>query len=736
MSDTASPLLERLAGLRERVAFLVERRSATDPTAADPMRGMYVTDDAVRHLLFGRTAGVNPAGPQASDRPGGPDGPAERGTAQAPQKQGAVGAADAVDPADEPDDSGTAEPSDDDRLHWLAHWLRLSPLDIQILLIALAPDLDRTFEPLYGYLNDDVTRRRATVALALDLCGVPAHSAAGRSRFHPAARLFSRGLIEMVDPERPFLSRSLRVPDRVVAHLLGDDTPDPALAGTVRPLPYRPVEPDAEDGEGPEGAVAIGTAYGVDPVVGRLAERLAARPLTVYLREHRDGDGLACAIVALGAAGIPALHLVPGKRPVNHGPEEHAPAEHTAGERPPYRELLREARLTGCAIVVTSLPEKPEELIRALAVSDVPVVFADPRPYDPQWYDGGRDPIVLEAPRRRAGDLDAWRAALGPEEPGFDLAPVVAAYRLGPGGIDRASRAALDLAAFDGMELSAAHLRRAARQQSASGLERHARRVRPDVGWNDLVLPDGPLAQLRELVLRAQHRDRVLGDWRLSAGGGRGRGVVGLFAGDSGTGKTLSAEVVAGELGLDLYVVQLPSIVDKYVGETEKNLERIFTEADRTDAVLLFDEADAVFGKRSEVSNSNDRHANMESAYLLQRLESFDGIALLTTNLRSNIDDAFTRRLDLVVDFPFPDEEQRLALWRHSLAHVPCADDIDPASCARDFELAGGSIRSAVVTAAYAAAGRGDGVSTADLLAGAQREYRKSGRLVLDDTSW
>lgn len=329
--------------------------------------------------------------------------------------------------------------------------------------------------------------------------------------------------------------------------------------------------------------------------------------------------------------------------------------------------------------------------IRALTVTDVPVLFADPRPYDPQWCDSGRDPIVLDAPRQRAGDLDAWRAALGPREPAFDLAPVVAAYRLGPGGIDRASRAARDLAAFDGTELSAAHLRFAARQQSASGLERHARRIRPDVGWNDLVLPVGPLAQLRELVLRARHRDRVLGDWRLSTGGGRGRGVVGLFAGDSGTGKTLSAEVVAGELGLDLYVVQLPSIVDKYVGETEKNLERIFTEADRTDTVLLFDEADAVFGKRSEVSSSNDRHANMESAYLLQRLESFDGIALPTTNLRSNIDDAFTRRLDLVVDFPFPDEEQRLALWRHSLAHVPCAEDIDPASCARDFELAGGT---------------------------------------------
>ncbi|MEV7424602.1 MULTISPECIES: ATP-binding protein [unclassified Streptomyces] len=718
MSGPSSPLLERLAALRDRVAFLVERRSATDPTATDPMRGMYLTDDAVRHLLFGGPKGTDTSEQEAPQEPDGTDATSEP---------------DGTDEPEAADDPYGAGPSPDDRLHRLAHLLRLSPLDTQILLVALAPDLDRTFEALYGYLNDDVTRRRATVALALDLCGVPAHSVAGRSRFHPSAPLLTRGLIEVEEPESPFLSRSLHVPDRVVAHLLGDDTPDPALDGTVRPLPYLPRDADAENTADPRTA---GTAYGDHPLVRKLAEQLAARPLMVYLREHRDGDGLACATVALGAAGIAALHLTPGQRPGDHRPGEHAPVERTSGERLPYRELLREARLTGRAIVVTSLPERPEELVRALAVSDVPVLLADPRPYDPQWCDGGHDPLVLDAPRQRAGDLDAWRAALGPEEPGFDLAPVVAAYRLGPGGIGRASRTALDLAAFDGAELSAAHLRLAARQQSASGLERHARRIRPDVGWNDLVLPEGPLTQLRELVLRAQHRDRVLGDWRLSAGGGRGRGVVGLFAGDSGTGKTLSAEVVAGELGLDLYVVQLQSVVDKYIGETEKNLERIFTEADRTDAVLLFDEADAVFGKRSEVSSSNDRHANMESAYLLQRLESFDGIALLTTNLRSNIDDAFTRRLDLVVDFPFPEEDQRLALWRHSLAHVPCADDVDPASCARDFELAGGSIRSAVVTAAYAAAGRGDGVSTADLLAGAQREYRKAGRLVLDDATW
>ncbi|WP_326653186.1 MULTISPECIES: ATP-binding protein [unclassified Streptomyces] len=662
---TADPLLQRLALLRDAVALLVERRGATDPTAADPLRGLYLSDESARRLLS--------AAPHPPDVP------------------------------DFPDHSPAGD--DGDRLRRLAGRLRLTALDARILLVALAPELDRTFEPLYGYLNDEISRRRATTGLALDLCGVPVHSAPARARFHPSAPLSALGLLAVEEPERPFLSRSLRVPDRIVAHLLGDDTPDAALDGTVRRLP--------DSGSG------TGAARGSDPLIPKLAERLAAGPLSAYLREHRDGDALACVTAALGESGTEALHLTPG-------------------EHPPYPELLREARLTGRALVVTSLPEKPEALVRALAVDDVTVLLAGSRPYDPQWCDGVHTPLVLDAPRQRSGDLDAWTSALGASsgEPGFDLAPVVAAYRLGGTGIGRAARAALDLAAFDGAALSAAHLRLAARQQSTSGLERHARRIRPDVGWRDLVLPDQPLAQLHELVLRCRHRDQVLGDWRLSAGGGRGRGVLALFAGDSGTGKTLSAEVVAAELGLDLYVVQLPSIVDKYVGETEKNLERIFTEADRTDAVLLFDEADAVFGKRSEVNSSNDRHANLESAYLLQRLESFDGIALLTTNLRANIDDAFTRRLDLVVDFPFPDAAQRLALWRHSLAHVPCVDGIDPEPCARDFELAGGSIRSAVVTAAYGAAARGGPVSTADLVAGAQREYRKAGRLVMEDRGW
>ncbi|WUV20674.1 ATP-binding protein [Streptomyces sp. NBC_01485] len=680
--EAAVELLTRLAELRDRVAELVDRRSAGDPTAGDPLRGLYLSEDAVRHHLL-TSAGTAAPAPAPGPTPTPAPAPA---------------------PAPAPGNDQTAPTA----LTGLAARLRLTDLDAAILLVALAPDLDRSFEPLYGYLNDDVSRRRATVGLALELCGAPAHQATARARFHSSAPLRAYGLLDVEEPERPFLSRSLRVPDRLLAHLLGDDTPDAALHGHLHPLP----PPLPADGD--------------ESLVRLLAHRLReGGPLTVYLREHREGDGLAAIASALHAAGVDALRFT--------GPDDRVP------------DLLREARLGGRAVVLSGLADQPAALVGMLADAsdDVTVLLTDPRPYDPHW--STHDPLVLDAPRRRAGGTATWATALAsatttpsatPAPLGFDLAATVAPYRLGGERVARAALAAAALAGFEGGPVTAEHVRLAARQQSASGLERHARRIRPDVGWDDLVLPERPLTQLHELALRARHRDRVLGDWRLSAGGGRGRGVLGLFAGESGTGKTLSAEVVAAELGLDLYVVQLSSVVDKYVGETEKNLERIFSEADRTDAVLLFDEADAVFGKRSEVKDAHDKYANMESAYLLQRLESFDGIALLTTNLRANIDEAFTRRLDLVVDFPFPDAGQRLALWRHGLVHVPCAEGIDPAPLARDFELAGGSIRSAVVTAAYLAAGRDEPVGDGDLLEGARREYRKAGRLVPGEANW
>ncbi|MFH8572645.1 ATP-binding protein [Streptomyces sp. NPDC017993] len=686
--NAGGALLGLLAGLRERVAGLVERRSADDPTAADPLRGLYVTPETARRLA---------AAPSPTEGTGG-------------AYTGEMSAAKAYTGA--LDDEASDRWASSDRPAVLAERFGLSALDMDILLAALAPDVDRGFEPLYGYLNDDVGRRRATVALALDLAGTGPYESDARARFHPAAPLLSGGLLVIEDEDRPLPGRALRVPERVVAHLLGDDALDPELSGEeVELLPT---------GRRTDGRTGSDAGTEDRAFAGRLAVLAYERPLAVHLREPRPGTAAEPVTDGLRRAGMPVLRYRPDGRD--------GPRGDGAGLAGP---LLREARLRRAAVVVGPLPERPDGVVRALAGKGVPVVFFGSEPYDPGWApDSGL--FALDAPDEGAAVGEVWSAELGSVDGDFDLEAAVAPYRLGAAQIRRAARAATALAAFDGTPLTAAHVQHSARLQSAPLLDRHARRVRPAVGFDELVLPPEPLALLRELVQRARHREKVLGEWRLRAGGGRGRGVVALFAGESGTGKTHSAEVVAGELGLNLYVVELSAVVDKYIGETEKNLERIFSEADRTDAVLLFDEADAVFGKRSEVKSSHDRYANLESAYLLQRLEAFNGIAVLTTNLRANIDDAFTRRLDLVVDFPFPDAGQRFALWRSCLAATPCVDDLELDVCAKEFELSGGAIRSAAVTAGYLAAGRGEAVSAEDVRAGAKREYRKMGRLVPD----
>jgi len=226
----------------------------------------------------------------------------------------------------------------------------------------------------------------------------------------------------------------------------------------------------------------------------------------------------------------------------------------------------------------------------------------------------------------------------------------------------------------------------------------------------------------------------VLDVWGLGAKLASSRGVTVLFSGPPGTGKTMAAQIIAGALGLDLYRIDLSTIVSKYIGETEKNIERIFREAEQSNAILFFDEADALFGKRSEVRDSHDRYANIEISYLLQRMEAYDGVTILATNLRGNLDEAFTRRLQFAVSFPFPETEDRLRIWKTLFPpDVPREPDIDLALLANRFRLAGGNIRNIIVSAAYLAAAGGESVSMSHLLHGTRRELQKMGRLVRDE---
>jgi AAA+ superfamily predicted ATPase len=270
----------------------------------------------------------------------------------------------------------------------------------------------------------------------------------------------------------------------------------------------------------------------------------------------------------------------------------------------------------------------------------------------------------------------------------------------------------------------------AARLQCGQELADLARRIEPKRGWTDIVLPEESMAQLQEICARIASHVTVLSAWGFGKRLSLGKGVTALFAGPSGTGKTLAAEIVAFELGLFLYKVDLSGVVSKYIGETEKNLDRVFTAARDANCVLFFDEADALFGKRSEVKDSHDRYANLEISYLLQKMEEFEGLAILATNLRQNLDEAFTRRLTFTVHFPFPDENERRRIWSDIWPDAtPLAADVDAALLARELKMSGGNIKNTALAAAYYAATEGGVVTHAHVLRAARREFQKMGKI-------
>ena len=667
-------VLRRLELIEARVRAAVARRRTTDPETDDRFRGLYISQAHVDRLLAEKSA---PPPPDA----------------------GAAQARDDIEATADAAERAGADP----RLRRLARNFRLDEIDVELLLIAMAPDVDARFERLFGYLQDDVSRRRASVGLGLELCGLPLSSAYARSRLAPGAPLVDECLVLIEETERPVLTRSLRVPDRVAGHLLGSDIPDPVVAA----LAY-----ECEPATFQEATTMVRWMHDASP------SRLA------YIRERPGASGAALASSAFTRVGRPTLALDLERL----RPEDDLPmvAALTA----------REAGLTGAGVVagpIEVLIARGLPAVRAFSEMPATVILVGARTWDPAW---ARDvPLICEAPIPDAAHrAELWRRNLnGDTPPGLDLAGTMAQFRLTAEQVHRAARAARMEAHAREVPLDEDELKAGARAQNAAGLERLARRIQPAVGFADLVLPPDTMAQLKELLTRARYREQVLDVWKMGGPSARRRGLTALFAGPSGTGKTMAAEVLAGELGLDLYTVDLATVVDKYVGETEKNLDRIFAEAERVNGVILFDEADALFGKRSEVSDAHDRYANVEVAYLLQRMELFDGIAILATNLRANLDEAFTRRLDSLVDFPEPEEEYRRQLWERSLGTaMPRADDLDLGFLAESFQLAGGAIRNIVVAAAYAAAEHGRPLSMAHLIRATQREYLKMGRLCVE----
>jgi SpoVK/Ycf46/Vps4 family AAA+-type ATPase len=336
--------------------------------------------------------------------------------------------------------------------------------------------------------------------------------------------------------------------------------------------------------------------------------------------------------------------------------------------------------------------------------------------------------------RERLEIWDQLLARTNAIEVDVDLGAVANKFRFTGGQIRDAAATARNLARWRDPEdgkINMIDLYAACRLQSNRKLATLAQKITPHYHWNDIVLPDDRLQQLHEVCNYVKHRARVYNEWGFDRKLSLGKGINALFAGPSGTGKTMAAEIIAGRLALELYKIDLSTVVSKYIGETEKNLSRIFDEAETSNAILFFDEADALFGKRSEIRDAHDRYANIEVSYLLQKMEEYEGVVILATNFRKNMDDAFVRRMHFTVEFPYPSEQHRQRIWEKIWPDkTPRSEELDLNFMARKFDIAGGNIRNVALAASFLAADDGQLVTMAHLIHATRREYQKMGKVV------
>jgi hypothetical protein len=600
------------------------------------------------------------------------------------------------------------------RLAELGRMFGLTEFDLDVILLCLAPELDRGYERLYAYLHDDLTRRRPTVGLALNLfCPDLASKVAARTRLTEAAPLRASGLVDLRDEPGSLLGSSLRLEPRVAGYLLGDDSADDRLRPYARLVP-----PAAGPGE-----------LVVPDALSRLAGQ-APGAWVLYL-QGAYGSGRRTAAAAFGRP----LLVVAGRRLA-------------AGEADRFTELVqligREARLQGALLYwedfdVLLAGEDDARLAALFCVLEAlpgPTFLSGSATWEPAGDRRGLTFLRIPFPLPGSGErLRLWHAALaGASVPPPDLADLAGKFRLSGGQIHDAAATARNLAlARDpaAPQVTPADLHAACRLHSNRKLAELAVQITPHYTWDDIVLPDDQMAQLREIYNQVRHRNLVYDAWGFDGKLAMGKGLSILFAGPPGTGKTMAADVLAHCLGLSLYRIDLSAVVSKYIGETEKNLARIFAEATTSNAILLFDEADALFGKRTQVRDAHDRYANVEISYLLQKMEEYDGMVVLATNLRKNMDEAFVRRLHVTVEFPVPGVAERRRIWEQIWpAATPRDPGLDLDLLARKVEVAGGSIRNIALAGAFLAAADGGVVTMGHLLHATRREYQKMGKVL------
>jgi SpoVK/Ycf46/Vps4 family AAA+-type ATPase len=613
------------------------------------------------------------------------------------------------------------------RLPTLTERFQLSTFDVWVLLICLATELDLRYERLYAYLQDDVSKKRPTVDLALNLiCPSFAAKLEARKRFSPDAPLFRHQLLSLLEdaayPRSPLLSRSLKLDERVVNYLLDSDEIDVRLAPHLSLVsPQRNLED------------LVLPPHMCERLRLLLENRQPGRAeLNLYFQGpygvgKRSSAEALCKLAGWKLLVLDGAHLLTT----------------AAGDfSSTVRLILREATLQDAAVYWNGFDalladenhSARKVLLRELEGWNHLAFLAGEAVWEPA-DDPALPFIRIEFPRPLYRDrLRFWENQLFETER-VDAAVLASRFRFTGGQIRDAAVTARNLARQqqpDKPSVTMDHLLEACRLQSNRKLATLATHIKPRYTFGDIVLPADRLRQLHEICNAVEYRSLVHDEWGFGSKLSLGKGFSLLFAGPSGTGKTMAAEILAHELGLDLYKIDLSTVVSKYIGETEKNLSRIFTEAETSNAILFFDEADALFGKRSEVRDAHDRYANIEINYLLQRIEEYEGVAILASNLRKNMDEAFVRRIHASVEFPFPGVDDRLRIWQCVWPERVPRAPLDLEFMAKRFEMTGGNIRNIALASAFLGAEDGGCVRMEHLIRATWQEYQKMGKVIME----
>jgi len=587
---------------------------------------------------------------------------------------------------------------DSPTLTHLCHRLGLSPFERQIILLCLGMELDPQWPALCAALSPQRPYPTWSLALALS---PEAHWTA----LPPDAPL-RRWRVVDIGPGNALVDSPLRLDEAIVHRLMGHDAPPERLLD----LGARPVWAGS--------VLAAHQTLVMELAQTWVAASQAQRPLPLLHLWGRDATSLAAALCE-------ALNLELWTMALASLPTDPAQIKIlcTLWERE-WQISRRVLLLSGDADAAN--PERERAMTYLLDTLTTPVIVTAAERRAPSQRPQVAQEVPLPTPQEQR---QIWAAQLGDQGAALNghLDRLVSHFNLSQDAIETACYTAQGQPEAD----LANALWQACRTQARPQLDALAERIHPAATWEDLVLPERELAILKEVAAHVRQRAKVYEHWGFAGKGQRGLGISALFAGASGTGKTLSAEILGHALDLDVYRIDLSAVVSKYIGETEKNLRRVFDAAEGSGVVLLFDEADALFGKRTEVKDSHDRHANLEVSYLLQRMEAYRGLAVLTTNLKASLDQAFLRRIRFVVQFPFPDVAQRTEIWRRSFPPQAPQADLDFAKLAR-LNVPGGNIRNIALNAAFLAADADQPIAMEHLLQAARSEYLKLERPLTD----